>query len=73
MLTPTCGARIEMYCINLKLSSTEAQISAIGLRVVKWALVRKEFGNGNINLNDNRYKWGACMRCGMHKEKRSVL
>ena len=43
-------------------SSAADLISSIGMRIVKWALLRKEFSN--FSLNAILTNWEACMECG---------
>ncbi|XXG72211.1 hypothetical protein AAC387_Pa07g1359 [Persea americana] len=45
-------------------------VSRITLRIVEWALVRKEFSN--FSLNDILLNWEACMGCGFSKVRRSI-
>ena len=45
-------------------------ISRVALKITKWALVRKEYFN--FNLNDILFNWEACMGCGLIKVRRSV-
>lgn len=45
-------------------------VSKVTLRIAKWALVRKEFWN--FNLNDILFNWEACMGYCPFKERRFV-
>ena len=45
-------------------------IEKVAFRIAKWASIRKEFTN--INLNDIIYNWKACMGCLPFKERRFV-
>lgn len=44
------------------LSTVDALISRVDLRIVKWSVIQKEFFN--FNLNDILFNWEACMGCG---------
>lgn len=52
-------------------SSAADLISSIGMRIAKWALVRKEFSN--FSLNAILIDWEACMECGPFKLRRFVV
>lgn len=52
------------------LSSIETLVSVVNLRVMKWALARKECAN--LKLNDILRNWEACKECAQVREKRTV-
>lgn len=57
-------------CLYSLLSSNEACSLPCKKKSTKWALIKKEFSN--INLDDILYNWEVCMGCGLIKERRTV-
>ena len=51
-------------------SSLAELISRVPFRIEKWALVRKEFSN--FNLDDSLFNWEVCMGCGSSKVRSSI-
>lgn len=51
-------------------SSMQDLISMVFLRVAKWASIRKEFFN--INVNDILFNYEECMSCGSRRRRREV-
>lgn len=62
--------RNERIFKSMSPSIIEKLASVVHLRIVKRALIRKEFGN--ITLNDILLNWEACMGCGPRKVRRLV-
>lgn len=62
--------RNERIFKSMSPSIIEKLALVVHLRIVKRALIRKEFGN--ITLNDILLNWEACMGCGPRKVRRLV-
>ena len=54
-----------------KESSREGIVSAVALRIVKWASVRKEFSY--LKIGNILHNWNTCLRLVSQTEKESIL
>lgn len=56
---------------NGKETSSDGQMTSVWLRIAKWACIRKEFSE--LDINKTMYNWGVCLSMERIKKKMKVF